>query len=343
MDLTWLGWDDGWQAAFAGAGEAAASGAVAARVCAEGAGIYRVLGAAGERLGTVAGRLRRAAGTAGPAGAAGASELPAVGDWVGFAVAPGGERGVITGVLPRRTAVVRKAAGRAAAAQVMAANVDVVFVVSSLNREWSARRLERYLAVAWAGGARPVVVLNKADLDADPAAAERRAAAVAGGAPVFVGSSGVGKSTLVNALLGRAAQATAAVRAGDDRGRHTTVGRHLLVVPAGGGVVIDTPGLRELQPWDAEAGLARAFDDVAGLAGACRFRDCRHRGEPGCAVAAAVAAGELAPERLANHFKLAAEAAWLAARAGDGAAERARKAHAKHMCKAQKRDAPRRY
>ncbi len=152
----------------------------------------------------------------------------------------------------------------------------------------------------------------------------------------FVGSSGVGKSTLVNALLGQVAQRTAAVRAADDRGRHTTTARQLLVLPQGG-VVIDTPGLREMQLWESDAGLARAFDEIDRLARGCRFRDCRHRGEPGCAVASAIESGDLARERLDHHRKLEAELAFLAARS-DTAAQRERKRHAKRMCKALKRD-----
>ncbi len=368
MELSELGWDLEWDAAFSECVAAPAPPAprcVPARICAESRGLYRVRGAAGEWQAEIAGRLRFAATAGVGQQAAGRRQpvqpaLPAVGDWVA-AMPRGAGRATIVAVLPRRTQLVRKAAGPGVAAQVLAANLDTVFVVGSLNQELNLRRIERYLAVVWEGGARPVVLLNKADLDADPqAACARVAAATAAGAPVcavsaasgaglerlhawlgrgrtaaFVGSSGVGKSTLINALLGQPELATGTIRAGDDRGRHTTTTRQLLVLP-GGGVLIDTPGLRELQLWDGEAGLARAFGDVAALADGCRFRDCRHRGEPGCAVAGAIASGALPRERLDHHRKLAAELAHVAARS-DGAAQRDRKQHAKLRCKEYRR------
>jgi ribosome biogenesis GTPase / thiamine phosphate phosphatase len=262
--------------------------------------------------------------------------------------------------LPRRTALARKAAGRGVEAQVLAANLDTVFVVTSLNRDLNLRRVERYLSMVWESGARPVVLLTKADLRAEPAAAVAEVEARAPGVPVhavsvvagsglaalrehlrpgesaaLIGSSGVGKSTLLNWLLGADRLAVGAIRADDDRGRHTTTARQLLVLPDGG-VVIDTPGLREVQLWESESGLAQAFDDLAALAARCRFRDCRHGGEPGCAVAAAVAAGSLARERLENHRKLAAEMRSLAARS-DPHARREEKQRVKTLCKAQKR------
>jgi ribosome biogenesis GTPase / thiamine phosphate phosphatase len=350
MDLTELGWDSVFASWFAA--QAAASCAPA-RVCEESHGLYRARGEAGEWLCELAGRVRFAAVEA--------EDLPAVGDWVVLAPLRDGGRATITGVLPRRTALARKAAGQGLRPQVLAANLDTVFVVSSLNQELSLRRLERYLAVVWESGAQPVVLLNKADLYPDPESVREQVERVAAGAPVhavsamsgaglarlwdrlgrgrtaaFVGSSGVGKSTLVNALLGHSAQRTAAVRAADDRGRHTTSARQLLVLPRGG-VVIDTPGLRELQLWESDAGLARAFDEIDRLARGCRFRDCRHRGEPGCAVAGAIESGALPRERLDHHRKLAAELAFLAARS-DAAAQRERKRRAKRGCKVFKRE-----
>jgi len=258
--------------------------------------------------------------------------LPAVGDWVAAAPRPEGEA-TIHGLLPRRSCFTRTAAGRQGGAQVVAANIDVVFVVTSCNADFSPRRLERYLAVSYESGASPVVVLSKADLAAprnrDAFAANARAAAA--GAPVVVtsaatgegveelraclgerrtgallGSSGVGKSTIINRLLGEERFATAAVRPYDDKGRHTTTRRELVRVP-GGGLLIDTPGMRELQLHEGDEGLLVAFDDVLGLADACAFADCRHGPEPGCAVTVAVREGRLAEARLASYRKLAAE------------------------------------
>jgi ribosome biogenesis GTPase len=274
---------------------------------------------------------------------AGAS--PVVGDFV--LAAPGDEPSVVR-VLERRSALSRGAAGRAVAEQVLAANVDRVLVVQPLDAGVNPRRLERTLAAARASGADPGVLLTKADLAADPGAARAEAEAVAGGAPVLlvstarpeglepvralvpagataalIGPSGAGKSTLLNGLLGADLQATAEVRAGDRRGRHTTTGRRLVPVP-GGGALVDGPGIRELKLWEP-GGLEQTFEDVAALAAGCRFTDCRHEGEPGCAVAAAVAAGALDPGRLESLRKLEREAAALAARQ-PGAAARAERA-----------------
>jgi ribosome biogenesis GTPase len=318
----------------------------------EGPGIHRVAAADGEYLARVAGRWRRVGGPE-----------PTTGDWAAIEARPAERQATVVRVLERRSAVVRKAAGRGLAAQVLAANLDVVFVMTSLNRDLNLRRLERYLALAWESGAQPVVLLTKADLAESPAEAAAIAAEVelrAPGVPVhglsarwvssigvvrdllapgrtgaFIGSSGVGKSTLVNALLGSHRLAVRDIREGDDRGRHTTTSRQLFTLP-GGGVVIDTPGLREIQLWDAASGLDRAFRDLAELATHCRFRDCRHQGEPGCAVTAAVAAGDLSAERVAHHQKLERELRHLAARS-DPHAERDAKQRAKSLCKAQKR------
>ena len=286
-------------------------GCEAARVARVDRGLLSVLTATGERRVHVGGGLRDEAG-------------PAVGDWVVLR----GE--VAVRVLPRRTAFVRTAAGRGSAPQVVAANVDLVLVVDALVGEARLRRVERYLAVAWASGATPVVVLTKADLCPDVPAAVARVADDAIGVQVLavsaldgaglaqlqslitpgctaamVGPSGVGKSSLVNALAGRPSAATAGIRE-DGRGRHTTTARELHRLP-GGGLLIDTPGMRELALPGGD-GLDTAYADVTEQAERCRFRDCAHRTEPGCAVAAAIDRGELDPARFTAWRKLQAEA-----------------------------------
>jgi ribosome biogenesis GTPase len=288
------------------------------------------------------------------------SDYPAVGDWVALADDPATTRGdepaIITAVLPRRSAFVRSAAdasrrsaGNLVDEQVLAANVDVAFLVAGLDHDFNLRRLERYLAVAWSSGVRPVVVLNKADIAVDLDDRLLDVEMIAPGVPIVVlsaltgdhvtdlapylqsghtavvlGSSGVGKSTLVNTLLGQLRQATAAVRDDDSRGRHTTTHRELFELP-GGAQLIDTPGIRALEVAGADVGVEAAFDDIADLASACRFSDCRHEGEPGCAVRAAVDDGRLSRDRLAGHRKLERELAH-AERRGD---PRARAAEAK--------------
>lgn len=248
----------------------------------------------------------------------------AVGDWVGLG------DGLIRGVLERRSAIVRKSAGLTSESQTLAANVDVAFIVSSLGPELEPRRIERYLVTVWESGARPEVVLTKADRFDDPWGLVADVEAVALGVPVHVvsavtgqgvealrarigdgatavliGSSGVGKSTLVNRWAGSELMATKETRLDDDEGRHTTTHRELIVLP-GGGMVIDTPGIRELQLWDA-GGIDEAFADVEELAAACRFNDCAHETEPGCAVKHALDSGELPRERYASWRKLQRE------------------------------------
>jgi ribosome biogenesis GTPase len=255
----------------------------------------------------------------------------AVGDWVGLG------HGLVRVVLPRRSAIVRKAAGQTSEPQTLAANVDIAFIVSSLGPDLEPRRIERYLVTIWESGASPEIVLTKADRFDDPWGMVASVEAVAIGVPVHVvsavsgygvdalrarlgagetavliGSSGVGKSTLVNRFAGRELMATKETRADDDEGRHTTTHRELIALP-GGGVVIDTPGIRELQLWDG--GVEEAFADVEELTLGCRFGDCSHNTEPGCAVKAALVSGELSPERHASWLKLQRELRSIAVRA----------------------------
>src|SRR4051812_1932478 len=316
-----LGWTETLASAHAPHAEL---GRQPARVVAEDRGSYHVLGTAGEQRAAVTGRLRFDA-------ADDPAAFPAVGDWV---VVEGGLAGdtVIHAVLARRSALVRQAAGRRTEAQIVGANLDVVFVVASLNGDLNIRRLERYVAAAWESGAEPIVLLSKADLGADVDAAIASVAGVAAGATVlvvsafdgrgvddvrarigfgrtaaFVGSSGVGKSTLLNRLAGAEVAAVQAIREDDARGRHTTTRRQLHLLP-GGGLILDTPGMRELSLWDGD-GLDRTFSDIDELVGTCRFGNCRHTGEPGCALAAALADGSLDADRLESWRKLQREAA----------------------------------
>jgi ribosome biogenesis GTPase / thiamine phosphate phosphatase len=334
-----LGWDAGYAAAFA---DLTAEGLRPARVIAEHRGAYVVADALGEGAAVIAGRLRHDARSR--------DELPAVGDWVALAAGEASrDARVIRTVVPRRSAFLRKVAGDASRAQVLAANVDVALVVTALPHDVRVRRLERYLALAWESGAVPLIVLTKVDLSNDLPAAMTTVRAVApgvdvvgvsavsgdgldtllahllpGSTAVLLGSSGVGKSTLVNRLAGDMALRTAAVR-GDGRGRHTTTHRQLVRL-AGGALVIDTPGMRELQLWVADAGMEVAFADVQELAGLCRFADCRHDTEPGCAVREAVADGRLDAARLDHWRALERELSYLARRQDEAAAaqERAR-------------------
>jgi ribosome biogenesis GTPase len=325
--LAALGWDEAWSAAW----QAAVPGAghLPARVVSAHRGTFDILLAAGAAPleGRVTGRLRHEAGPA---------ELPVVGDWVVVDARPDEGSATVHAVLPRRTQLRRRApADRGAPFQVLAANVEVVFVATSLSRDLNPRRIERYLAMAWESGASPVVVLTKVDLARDPvevAVAEAQLEEVAGGVPIvatsaisgegidavraflgagrtiaLVGSSGVGKSTLANALLGEERLLVRAIREDDARGRHTTVNRQLVSLPGGEGMLLDTPGLRELGLWDDGAGLELAFADVALAAMGCRFSDCRHEGEPGCGVRMAVDDGSLAADRFEGWLKLARE------------------------------------
>jgi ribosome biogenesis GTPase / thiamine phosphate phosphatase len=294
-----------------------------ARVVEELKGFHRVRCEGGEYLAEVSGKMRYLASRR--------DALPAVGDWVVVAPCADKKHARIECILPRRTKLSRKMAGRTQSEQIVAANVDVVFVVSSLNREFNPRRIERYLAVVWESGARPVILLNKSDLCPDAAERAVDVESIALGVPVhllsatwgknldavrrylgrgetaaFVGSSGVGKTTIISALAETQSLRVGAVREADDRGRHTTSSRQMIFLTSGG-ILIDPPGMRELQLWETTDGVAQAFEDIATLASGCRFRDCSHSGEPGCAVEVAILNGGLERERLESHRKLEAE------------------------------------
>jgi ribosome biogenesis GTPase len=326
MTLERLGWDGTFAAHYA---PHAAEGDPA-RVAIQQKGHYLLYGAHGELRGEVAGRIHFAA--RGPA------DFPAVGDWVVARGHPGGGEATIRLLLPRKSEFSRKVAGDRPVKQVLAANIDVVFLVSSLDAEFNLRRLERYLAVAAGCGALPVVVLNKADLrdDAEEIRASVResvgdvkvllasakentgvdaieAFLAPGKTGALLGHSGAGKSTILNRLLGQERMRTQDVRDTDSKGRHTTTHRELVLLPKGG-LLIDTPGMRELQLWEDGEESPESFNDIDELALQCRFSDCRHDTEPGCAVRAAIDEERLDPDRLEHYFKLRRELAYQARR-----------------------------
>ncbi|MGI8421033.1 MAG: ribosome small subunit-dependent GTPase A [Gaiellaceae bacterium] len=325
MQLSDLGWGPDLADTFE---PHAAAGLTAGRIAVQHRGASIVLTELGELSADLAGRLLHESQS---------GELPVTGDWVAVAARPEEGTATIQAVLPRRTSISRKAAGPGSEEQVIAANIDTLFLVSALTSGLNPRRIERYLATAWESGAQPVVVLTKADLCDDLPAALAEVEAVAFGVPVLpissvtgegyealdaylapgrtiavVGSSGVGQSTLVNRLAGYERLATQDTR-NDGKGRHTTSHRELVLLP-GGGLVLDTPGMRELHLWDAGEGVGEAFGDVEELAATCRFSDCSHGVEPGCAVRGALEAGTLTAERWENYVSLQRELAFLARR-----------------------------
>lgn len=349
MHLTELGWDEEFARGFAP--WATNAHVQPGRVGIEFNYIYRLHMEEGELEAVLAGRLKHKAVSRG--------ELPAVGDWVAVRKRGAGDRGTIVGVLPRRSRFSRRMAGNVTDEQVVAANVGVIFIAMALDQDFSLRRLERYLLLAHESGAAPVILLTKPDLADDVAARVSEVVAAAGDVPIHVlrpkagegielvrayltpgqtgallGSSGVGKTTIINRLMGDDARKTREVRESDSTGRHTTSNRELVLLP-GGGLIIDTPGMRELQLWDAADGMRETFEDIDELARACHFTDCRHRGEPRCAVVSAVASGQLPASRLESYLNLQGELSFLA-RQQDVRAEIEDKRRAKVMGKALK-------
>jgi ribosome biogenesis GTPase / thiamine phosphate phosphatase len=334
MDLSTLGWDDHFEHNFRLLVSTLPENKniLPGRVAAIHLSLARVLTEVGELELAVSGKLRDGILTEGLP-EEWLTGIPAVGDWVAFDYDPDNKSGTIKAILPRKNCLARNRAGASTDQQAMAANIDTVFIVGALNDELNYGRLERYLVSAANCGARPVIVLNKSDLCLDPAEKQKEAELAAQGIPVlvisaaldrgleklwgflpeggtcvFVGSSGVGKSTIINRLTGTDSLATGDLSDYKDKGRHITSSRNLFLLP-NKRMVIDTPGLRELQLWAGGDGLAQTFDDIEALAGNCRFADCRHAEEPGCAVKMALDSGELEPSRYKNYLKMHRELA----------------------------------
>lgn len=324
MNLESLGWNSSYQSHFE---PFAKDGYAVGRIALEHKHIYTIYTESGDVLGEVSGKMRHQA--------VGRADFPAVGDWVVVSVREEEKRATIHAVLPRQSKFSRKAAGGATEEQIVATNVNTIFLVMALNQDFNLRRMERYLVLAWESGATPVVILSKADLCDNVAAKVAEVEGVAYGVPIHVtsslqneglgelsrylsqgqtvallGSSGVGKSTLINRLYGNDIQHVSAIREEDGRGRHTTTHRELILLPEGG-LLIDTPGMRELHMWDAEEGLNDSFQDIDALAADCYYRDCQHRNEPGCMVIQSLNDGTLDSERYNSYKKLQKEIAYM--------------------------------
>ncbi|NIP43243.1 MAG: ribosome small subunit-dependent GTPase A [candidate division Zixibacteria bacterium] len=327
MNLSDIGWNDYFESLFHKYRE---KEFVPFRVSQEHKSRYVILGEKGDFNAEISGKFRHEA--------CGKGDFPAVGDWVAVSPRPDEGTGTIHAVLPRKSAFSRKVAGKETEEQVVAANIDTVFLVSGLDNEFNPRRIERYLTLSWECGAKPVIVLNKSDLCEDIDSKVSELESISFGVPIltisarnktglddlrnslnsgmtaaFLGSSGVGKSTIINGLLGYERQFVNEVREDDSRGRHTTTYRELILLPAGG-ILVDTPGMREIQLWGDESGLSQVFDDIEAFASQCKFRDCSHNGEPGCAIEKALEDGSLDKKRWSNYRKLQKELRFLAVR-----------------------------
>ena len=327
--LSQLGWDSFFEEQFK---QVKIPNSIPARIASESRELYKVYSEQGELAAKISGKMRYLAGEEG--------HLPAVGDWVVIVPQVNEKSAIIHAMIPRKSRFSRKVAGEETKEQVVAANVDTVFIVSGLDggRNLNLRRIERYLTLAWNSGASPVIVLNKTDLCPDLKASIDSVETVAMGVPVhalsarersgldelaqylkngktaaFLGSSGVGKSSIINALIGAEIQDTGDVRDDDKTGRHTTTRRELILLPEGG-MVIDTPGMREIQMWAGEDDLEGAFPDIVTIAERCYYNDCAHDREPGCAVRDAIESGDLEPARFESFKKLQNELVYLAAR-----------------------------
>jgi len=343
----------GWNSFFAKSFEPyAKEGYEAGRVAIQHKAHYVLYTAHGDRRGEVAGKMHYLA--------RGPQDFPAVGDWVVMRSRKQEGTATIYDILPRKSKFSRKAAGEKAEEQVVAANIDTVFLVTGLDGNYNLQRIERYLVLAWESGANPVIVLNKADLCDDVEEKAREVESIALGVPVLamsavndggldallnflgkgttgtlLGSSGVGKSTIINHLLGKEVQKVQEVRQQDDRGKHTTPHRELILLDSGG-LLMDTPGMRELQLWGGAEGLRETFEDIEQFARRCRFRDCQHQAEPECAVRQALESGALDPRRYKNYQKMQRELAYLG-RQQDSTAQRLEKERWKKITSAHKR------
>ncbi|MFS0865135.1 ribosome small subunit-dependent GTPase A [Fredinandcohnia sp. 179-A 10B2 NHS] len=324
MNITKFGWNENLQESF---NSYESQGYHVGRVALEHKRMYRVVTQQGEMLAEVSGKFRFEATSR--------ESYPAVGDWVVLSILEGEGKAIIHAVLPRFSKFSRKAAGTVTEEQIVATNINLVFLVNALNNDFNLRRIERYLLMAWESGANPVIVLTKSDLCDDVESKISEVESVAYGVPIhacsvknnigldslmayfkgnqtvaLLGSSGAGKSTLTNSLLGEEKLLVQEVREDDDRGRHTTTHRELVLLETGG-VIIDTPGMRELQLWESEAALGHSFQDIEELSNNCRFRDCSHHSEPGCAIQAAIEDGTLESGRYQSYVKLQKELAYL--------------------------------
>lgn len=325
MDFEALGWNEFLKGHFQ---QYSRQGYSVGRVSAEHKNIYQVISEFGELLAGISGRMRH--------DTRGCQDFPAVGDWVVISIHPDRKNATIHGILPRQSKFSRKTAGGKMEEQVIAANINTVFLVNALNNDFNPRRIERYLLLAWESGASPVIVLSKADICSSVEQKLAETEAVAPGVNIhtvssvsgegldnlnkyiykgrtvaLLGSSGAGKSTLVNRFLGEDLQKVREIRQGDDRGRHTTTYRKLITLPKGG-MLIDTPGMRELQLWGTEEGLNDTFGDIDHCSSQCQFSDCRHMSEPNCAVRKALSEGKLDHTRYESYRKLQKELAYLA-------------------------------